>query len=148
MKYILAGFLICMVGCTSISHDMKLVSNPDSTTEVVVYRKGAFHAGAVSMYLGENNKYFLSLRNDEYAKFSIDSGAHLFQVDADASPPSELAVTLEPGAKVCFKVKPNPATLGAAVIPILGNMLPSFVMEESGCPSEEALSKYRLVFNS
>ena len=100
------------------------------------------------MYLGEDDKYFVKLRNNQYSKFKINSGEHLFQAKADASPSSKLKINLPENTTVCLRALPNPQMLGAVAVPIVANMVPTFIIEKTECPSSEKLDGYRQVFSS
>jgi hypothetical protein len=130
-------------GCTSLSNDVKLVTDSNKEpAKLLVYREGAFQAGAVSLYVGKDDKYFLKLRNDQYGEVNIDAGSHTLLAKADASPSSELQVTLLPKERLCLASKPNPKMLGAVIIPLVANMVPTFVLEQIECPSSAVLSNY------
>ena len=148
MKFIIIFSLVIVSGCTTLSKDVQLVTKGSDTSEVVVFREGAFHAGGVSLYVGKNDKYFLKLRNDQYGKFTINAGKYTLQAKADASPASELGVNLSSGDTVCLKGEPNPDSLAAIIIPFAGNMIPTFILKEVDCPSQDELSGYVNVKNS
>lgn len=148
MKYLTMLFLLCLSGCTTLSENVQLVSANTEPAHIIIYRTSAFQAGAVSMYLGENDQYFIKLRNDQYASVTLDSGKHVFQAKADASPSSELAITLKPHTKTCLMVEPNPDMLGAVMVPLIANMVPTFVLKNIACPNDEFLNDYQQVYNS
>ncbi|MBO9492042.1 hypothetical protein J7384_16900 [Endozoicomonas sp. G2_1] len=148
MRYLIILLATFLSACTSLSKGVQLVTEGNSTSEVLVYRTGAFQAGAVSMYFGENNKYFVKLRNNQFSQFKINSGEHIFQAKADASPSSTLNVNLPENTLTCLHVEPNPDMLGAVIVPIVANMVPTFVLKSVDCPNFEELKKYQKVFNS
>ncbi|HIG62451.1 MAG TPA: hypothetical protein EYQ22_16330 [Gammaproteobacteria bacterium] len=148
MKYLVMVIAIFLSGCTTLSKNVQLVSEGTTQSEIVIYRASAFQAGAVSMYLGEKNRYFIELQNNQYAKFMIDSGNHLFQAKANASPASELYLETKPNVKYCLTVEPNPDMLGAVIIPLIANMVPTFIVKDTSCPGDEFLKDYQQVFNT
>ena len=145
MKYLVLIFIVTLVatGCTSLSNDVKLVTDSNKeTAKLLVYREGAFQAGAVSLFVGKDDKYFLKLRNNQYGEVDIDSGSHILQAKAHASPSSETQITLLPKEKVCLASKPNPKMLGAIIVPLVANMVPNFILEQVECPNSDVLSNY------
>ena len=148
MKYLLLLLIIGSVaGCTTIHKNVQHVTNTNKpVSELLVYRESGFMAGAVDAMFGENNKYFMELANGEFARFKIDSGEHTFQVDVDGAPEFELKVALTPDSMTCIKVESNPDLGGAALIPLLANLTPNFIMSEVKCPTIEYLKDYQLVY--
>ncbi|WP_339676512.1 hypothetical protein [uncultured Zhongshania sp.] len=140
MKKLLILSLVALSGCTTLSKDYVLVTEGNDTSQLLVYRESSYQAGAVSLYVGEGDKYFLKLRNDQYSVIEINSGNHILQAKADASPASILEITLPPGETKCVASKPNQEMLGAVMIPIIANMVPSFLLEEKACPTPEILA--------
>ena len=140
-KLILATFM-AITGCTSISNDVEVVTAGSSTSEILVYRESKFHASATGLYVGKNDKYFMKLKNGQFSTETINSGKHIFQAKADASPASTIDVELAPGETVCLKAEPNPETLKAIAFPIIGNILPTFLLKKVDCPTEAELSEY------
>lgn len=147
-KIIVFATVALLTSCASVSKDMTLVSGNAPTTELLIYLPSTFHIGGHSMYVGKENKYFVNLGGDEYAIIKIDSGTYKFQVKADGSPVSELNIALLPNEKVCLEGKPNPKAYGAFAVPILANMVPTFVLEKVDCPQDQFFQKYEQVSNS
>lgn len=141
MKKLLILSLIVLSGCTTLSGDYVLVTEGSETSKLLIYRESAFQAGAVSLYVGEGDHYFLKLRNDQYSVLEINSGNHVLRAKADASPASTLGIYLAPGDTACIASKPNRKMLGAALIPIIANMVPSFLLEEKECPTSKVLAE-------
>lgn len=141
MKKSLIFSLVLLPGCTTLSNDYVLVTEGKDTSKLLVYREASFQAGATSLYIGENDKYFIKLRNDQYSVVDIDSGEHVLQAKADASPASTLDINLAPGKTKCVASRPNRKMLWAAIIPIVANMVPSFLLEEKACPPPEVLAE-------
>jgi hypothetical protein len=139
---------IFLSGCTTLSKNVQLVSASTTQSEIVIYRASAFQAGAVSMYLGGKNLYFIELQNNQYDKFMIDSGNHLFRAKANASPASQLYLEMKPNVKYCLAVEPNPDRLGAVIIPLIANMVPTFIGKNTSCPSHAFLKDYQQAFNT
>ncbi|MDP5137326.1 hypothetical protein [Rheinheimera baltica] len=148
MKFLGIIFLALFVstGCTSISKDVRLVSDTNKDiASLLIYREKAFQAGAVSLYVGKDDKYFMELGNDEYGQVEIDAGKHLIQAKASGSPSSALQIELAKNQTVCLLSKPNPEMLGAMLIPLVANMVPTFVLEQVDCPSAEKLKGFMRV---
>ncbi len=132
--------LLLLSGCTTVSKNVKLVTeNSNEAAVLLVYRESAFQAGAVSLYIGKNDEYFLELANDEFGLVKIDAGKYFIQAKASGSPSSEIEVDLVANQTTCLASIPNPEMLGATIIPLVANMVPTFVLEKVTCPSEEAL---------
>ncbi|WP_372860785.1 hypothetical protein [Spongiibacter sp.] len=148
MKKLIILGLIVLSGCTTLSNDYSFVTEGSETSELLVYRESAFQAGAASLYVGEGDQYFMKLRNDQYSVVEIDSGNHVLQAKADASPASILEVDLVPGKTTCIASKPNREMLGAAIIPIIANMVPTFLLEKTECPTPEILAEMNNVSGS
>ena len=146
VKYLSLLLLIGVSGCTTIHKDIQHVTNTQTSAELIVYRESGFMAGAVDAMFGENDKYFMELANGEFARFLIDSGKHTFQVDVDGAPEFELKVTLNPNSTTCIKVESNPKLAGTALIPLVANLNPNFVMSEVDCPEQSYLKGYQLVY--
>ena len=138
MKKLLVGISVLATGCTSLSTDLKLVTEGSEISELKVFRESAFQNGAISMYVGESDKYFLRLSSGQHGSVKMNSGVHTIQAKADASPSSSIEIELKPNETTCLKGSPNKAALGAVVIPIVGNMVPSFVLTEIKCPADQA----------
>ena len=148
MKFLGIVFLAFFLatGCTSVSKNVELVTkNNEEIADLLVYRESAFQAGAVSLYIGKNDEYFLELANDEYGQVKIDAGKYVIQAKASGSPSSEIAIELKTNQTICLASKPNPEMLGAIAIPLVANMVPTFVLEQVTCPSEEVLNKFKRV---
>ena len=145
MRIIFILVVIFLSACTTVTKNMKLVTEGHDTASLLVYRPAAFQAGAVSLYIGKNSKYFMALGNNQYAKVKIDSGKHLLQAKASGSPSSELEIVLLPNSTNCIKSSPNKAMLGAIIIPLVANMVPTFELEEVECPKATYLEKFLLV---
>lgn len=105
-------------------------------------------AGAVGSLIGENDQYFAELENKEFARFYVDSGRHIFQVDVDGAPAFEITVTLMPNVTVCVKIESNPKLAGVALIPLVANFTPNFIMSEVTCPNSDFFSQYELVYGA
>ncbi|HCS27453.1 MAG TPA: hypothetical protein DIW43_08355 [Spongiibacteraceae bacterium] len=148
MKRIFVLATIVLSGCASLSENVALTSNGIEPSKVLIYREGSFHAGGASLYVGKDEQYFLKLKNDQYSQFFIDSGRHLLQAKASGSPASTLELDLLPGQTTCVKARPNAKSLGAILIPIVGNMVPTFMMENVSCPTQEEISEYEFVEKS
>lgn len=104
-----------LTGCTTLSKDVILVTESSEAATVVIYRESAFQAGAVSLLVGKDNKYFAALRNNSYTSFQIDPGTHILQAKADGAPASSIEITPAKNETICLAGKPNPKMLGAAV---------------------------------
>lgn len=148
MKKFVVLAAVVLSGCASVTENLDLTSNNSPASKVLVYREGSFHAGGTSLLIGREEQYFLKLKNDQYSEFEIDSGRQVLQAKASGSPASQLELDLAPGEKTCLKAKPNPKSLGAILIPLVGNMVPTFNMSKVPCPSDEYLSKYEYVKKS
>lgn len=132
-------------GCVTLSKDVNLTSGASDKSTLLIYRERAFFAALVSLYIGKDDKYFMKLRNNQYDEIEINSGEHLLQAKADASPASLLTVILEPNAKICLSAKPNPDLAAAMIVPLVANMIPTFLLEEVECPGDQKLSEYERV---
>ena len=148
MKQICVLLSVLISGCASVSSDVKLTHEGVPQAELLVFRESASLAAGMGLYFGESDNYFFVLSNDEYARVKIDAGGHLFQAKAHASPAFELKLNLDPGKTTCIKGHANTAAAGAMLIPIIGNTVSSFVLEEVDCPSEGVLKTYKLIVNS
>jgi hypothetical protein len=144
MKKIMLIPLLALSGCASVATDAVLTHEGSPQGELLVYRESAFLAGGVGLYVGESDKYFFVLDNSEYAKVKIDAGEYVFQAKAHASPASELRVTVKPDQLTCLKGKPNSAVAAAMMIPIVGNTVSSFVLEQVECPVNGVPAGYTL----
>ena len=142
MKKLCVLLLVLVSACVSVSTDVKLTHEGVPQAELLVFTSRS------GLYFGESDKYFFVLSSDEYARVKIDAGGHLFQAKNHASPAFELKVNLDPGKTTCIKGHANPVVLGAVLIPIIGNTVNHFVLEEVECPSDEVLKTYKLVVNS
>lgn len=148
MKKLIIFAAVFLSGCASVTENVVLTSNNSTPSKVLIYREGSFHAGGSSLLIGRDEKYFIKLKNDQYAEFEIDSGRQVLEAKASGSPASQLALDLVPGQKTCIKAEPNPKSLGAILIPIIGNMVPTFNISKVPCPTEKDLSKYEYVRKS
>jgi len=138
---LLAG--IALSGCTSLSNNVNLVTKSSSETAILlVYRQSAFQAGAVSLYVGKSGEYFIELRNNQYAEVNIDAGAYIIQAKASGAPASEIAIKLSSNEKVYLASEHNPEMLGAIAIPIIANMVPTFILKKVECPNKNQLAGY------
>jgi hypothetical protein len=138
--------LIILSGCTSINKNVRHVTTPDSTAVLTVFREPGFMAGAVDALIGKDKQYFTKLSNREFARFEVDSGNHLFQVDVDGAPAFELALNLLPNTSVCIKVESNPKLAGVTLVPLVANFTPNFIMQKVACPNKNFFSDYQLVY--
>lgn len=146
---ILLPVLVLLVSaCSSISPNMRIATDGNDQTEVIFIRPAAFPAAASGMLIGFNDQYFGSIRNNQFMKVEIDSGTYNFQVKANGSPAFSYKVTLVPNAKICLKSNINPAVAGAAIIPLLANMVSWFQLSEIPCPEDKFFAEYSEVKQS
>lgn len=139
---------VFIAACASISTDVKLTHEGVPQAELLVFREPALLAGGMGLYFGESDKYFFILENGEYSRVKIDAGEHVFQAKAHASPAFDLKVDVKTGKTTCIKGKANPKVAGVVLIPLVGNMVSSFMLEEVECPSDDVLKSYKLADNS
>ncbi|MFN3579993.1 MAG: hypothetical protein ACK4VV_05925 [Pseudomonas sp.] len=141
------GFLavlavVLVSGCATVSRDMALTTEGSPQSEVMIYRPGAFPAGAGGMLVGYSDQYFGSLRNNQYMRVRLDSGIYDFQVKANGSPASSLRVNLEPDAAVCLRSNINPAVATVVLLPFASNMIAWFQLSQVECPDASVLADY------
>ncbi len=144
MKKIILLLSVFFTGCASVStHPIKLTEGVPQA-DLLVFREPAFLAGGMGLYFGESDKYFFVLDNSQYYRIKINSGRHIFQAKAHASPAFDLEVDAKAESTICIKGKANPTVAGAVLIPFLGNMVSSFMLEQVDCPNDDALKAYKL----
>jgi hypothetical protein len=129
-------------GCSTISKDMTLATEGSPQSEVLIYRPGAFPAGANAMLIGYGGQYFGSLRNNQYMRFQVNSGVYDFQVKANGSSAFELPVKLEPDSTVCMRSSINPAVVGVSLVPFAANLIAWFNLSQVDCPDANVLADY------
>lgn len=142
VRFLAVLLMVLASGCSTISPNMTLTTEGSPQAEVLIYRPGAFPAGANGMMIGYGDEYFGSLRNNQYMRFQIDAGTYDFQVKANGSPAFKLPVKLEPDATVCLRSSINPAVTGVALLPFAANLIAWFHLNEVECPDASALADY------
>jgi hypothetical protein len=142
MNRLLVLLVFIISGCSTVTKNMELATEGHAQTEVTLYRPSAFPAAANGMLVGLDEKYFVSLKNNQYVKIKINSGTYNFQVKANGSPASSLRINLEPNKKVCLKSNINPAVAGVAIVPLVANMVSWFQLSEVTCPDGDFFAKY------
>ncbi len=142
MKLTIGLIILICTGCVSVTKNLELSSPGKPHAEVIMYRPWAFSAGANSMFVGINDKYFGSLGNNQYMSLKIDAGIYDFQVTAQASSSFSLRVDLRPDEKVCLKSNINPAAAGVMLVPFVANMIAWFQLTEVQCPDADFFSDF------
>ncbi len=135
---------VFLASCASISVQPITLTEGKPQAELLVFREPAFLAGGMGLYFGESEKYFFVLDNAQYSRIKINAGRYIFQAKAHASPAFELEVDAKAESTTCIKGKANPTVAGAVLIPFLGNMISSFMLEQVDCPNDDALKAYKL----
>lgn len=124
-------------------------SNPNFTPKpqselagtILLYRTHSLQATLANAFIGTEDGYFIELNEDQYTTFQIDSGFHKFKAKAHASAASKKDIKIGAGETVCIQARPNLEDLEWQIVPIVGQFFPTFVLEETECPSNEELQK-------
>lgn len=137
--------LAVLAGCASMKTSTPVVAPGQPTATVLVYREPAFNSGAVSMYFGEGDRYYLALRNGQYGELTLPAGSHRFLVTTQGSQDFFLDAELEANDRVCFKAFASPENYAKVIVPILMNLTSIFSLERVECPSDASLGGYKKV---
>ena len=130
------------VGCSTVTKNLKLASADKPHTQLIIYRPYALPGAAVDLMVGVDNKYFATLRNDQFLKVTIDAGTYTFLSKADGSSAAELKLILLPDQTVCLRSAVNPAVMGVALVPLMSSMVNWFQLEQVPCPSADFFKTY------
>ncbi|MDO6563725.1 hypothetical protein Q4488_10040 [Amphritea sp. 1_MG-2023] len=133
---------ITLVGCAS-SNPKYLPqfksANEQAAGEVVIYRTDSLQAKLANAYVGVEEGYFSELGENQYMVFKVDPGFHLFKTRAHGSVASQSHIKVGAGESLCIEARPNYEEMEWLVIPFVNALIPSFVLEETPCPSAEVL---------
>ena len=128
---------IALAGCASSNLDRTPTASVADTNpgEVVIYRNTNVQAGLARAYIGTDEGYFVQLEQNQYTRFEIDPGFHQFKVRAHGSVSSQRDINVNPGETLCIEARPNYEDAEWLIVPFVNALLPSFVLEETRCPS-------------
>ena len=108
---------------------------------VLVYRTHSLQATLADAFIGVEEGYFTKLSEDQFTRFELDPGFHLFRTGARGSVSSQTHIKVNPGETLCIESRPNYEELEWLMVPFLNALIPSFVLEETPCPTEETLKQ-------
>lgn len=108
---------------------------------IMFYRGNNLQATLADAYLGTEDGYFLSLDEDQYTTLEVPAGFHEFRVRAQGSVAFKRAIKVNAGETVCVETRPNFEELEWLMVPFVNAFVPSFVIDETACPSAAALAE-------
>lgn len=144
--YLLLSITVLIAGCSSLPLAPLAAPDVANRAEVVIYRVYAFNAGGVPLAVGTGGQAFASLGTSEYVAAFVPPGSHAFFVQAGSANPATVSVALKSGERACLKTEADPANLGKVLLPpLLMATGYAFTLEQTPCPSEVDLAKYKRV---
>lgn len=135
--------LASLTGCASTdkTNTPRFSLQTGQAGKVFIYRKQSLQASLADAYLGtEENGYFSKLDENQYIELSVNPGFHTFTAGTHGSVGSKYTVKVTQGENVCVEARPNHEELEWLVIPFVNAFVPSFVLEETECPSMAELA--------
>lgn len=145
--------LAALAGCASAPSltppPDKVLSKPvnDAVATMIVFRESAMAARFVGLTVGVNGKPFANLDNAEKLRVSLPANEEqkVF-VQARQAKPTELKLTLEPGAVVCLHTQADGDAFVKALIPLaLMQSGYGFSLKQVPCPPDSDLASYKEV---
>jgi hypothetical protein len=137
------GVMLVLSGCAPA----KLVpmSRPQETNQstLVVYRESAFNAGGIDAVFGSGKQDWVALGTKSYAVLQIAPAPHEFFVrSTQADQPFVFKAALARAETKCLRVFPNSGNIAKALLPISYLAGNTFFLEETACPTPEALAGF------
>lgn len=145
--------LAALAGCASAPSMTpppdKVLSRPlnEAGATVIVFRESAMAARFVGLTVGVNGKPFANLDNEEKLRVTLPANEEqkVF-VQARQAKPTELKLTLEPGAVVCLHTQADADAFVKALVPLaLMQSGYGFSLKQVPCPSDSDLASYKEV---
>jgi len=133
-----------LAACVSADPDNYNAINPSPSEErgtIVFYRGHSPQASLANAYLGTDKGYFLELDEDQYVSIDVPAGFTEYKVRAQGSVAFKSQIKVNAGETVCVETRPNYEELEWLVVPFINALVPSFVLEETACPSAETLGE-------
>ncbi len=131
--------VILMTGC-SRSLVKTEVSNPDTASEVLVYRKSSLNLIEAKTYLSENEKKpYLKLGSGDYGIVKLDAGSHTLRLDVPGYRSSIINTTLKENDRSCFEASPKAYAFFGGLWTYATRV---FHFNQVDCPDEKTLKKY------
>ncbi|MEJ8569413.1 hypothetical protein [Elongatibacter sediminis] len=134
-----------LTACVSANPEKAPHGGGPGSGSVVFYRTHSLQATLADAYIGTGDDYFLQLDEDEYTRVEVKGGFHQFRARAQGSVSSDTRVKVNPGETVCVEARPNYEELEWLAVPFVNAFIPSFVLEETPCPSAEEMSRWTRV---
>ena len=136
-----AGLAACVSVDPENHEAMNTAAALPENGSILFYREHSPQARLADAYLGNGAGYFVSLGEDQFSRISVPAGFHAFKVRAQGSVAFNAEFKVNAGETVCVETRPNHEELEWLVVPFLNALIPSFVLEETACPSAAALDK-------
>ncbi len=107
---------------------------------IMFYRGSNLQAALADAYLGTADGYFISLDESQYTTLEVPAGFHEFRVRAQGSVAFTKKIKVNAGETVCVETRPNVEELEWLLVPFVNALIPSFVIDETLCPSTAELA--------
>ncbi|MAC33693.1 MAG: hypothetical protein CME38_08835 [Haliea sp.] len=125
--------------CASTQPNVTLSHADREHANLLIFRQNSAQATLADAYIARGDEYFAKLGENQYTVVQVDAGLHEFRAKAHASVSFKTQLSLQPEETVCLEARPNHENLHLLVIPFLNALVPSFILEETGCPSSSRL---------
>lgn len=134
---------MALAGCTPMRPVHLATPATSNQSTVLVYRDFFVNAGAIEAIFGAGQQDWVALSSNTYAPIVLEPAAYEFFVRSNqADQPFVFKSSAALGETKCLRVFPNPNNFAKALMPVSSYAGNTFKVEESVCPSPDALKKF------
>lgn len=134
LKPTFALSLLLLISCITttgcVSKSALPEASADNAASITFYRSDELQGSVSDVYIGWDDKYFISLAPDQFNSISVEPGYKTFTIRAHADWSNELSLEIQPRQTLCLMAEVNPQNVAGINWLVSGYRLRQFPCQQ------------------